>query len=163
MISIRRRYSFLLLTLCLLAPQAQAKSHHHSKISRAQREEQQLRAIGRRIDRNTRDIQQDNHTEMLAEEFHVPLSVIEEMRQKGQGWGNISIALAMAQSLCQKDPLHYATTGDALFQIQLVRAQSKNWRQVARGAGIPLQPVLWETAYSYRHQRSAGLTERASL
>jgi hypothetical protein len=157
------RHFLLLPVLLLLAPQVQAKSHHHPKLSKAKREEQQLRSLAARIDRNTRDMQQDNHTEMLAEEFHVPLSVIEEQRQKGQGWGNISITLAMAQALCQKDPVHYATPADALFEIQVVRAQSKNWRQVARDAGIPLKPVLIETAYSYRHQRAAGRTERASL
>lgn len=156
-------YFFLLPALLLLAPQAQATPHHTHHLSKAQRMERRLRSLAHRIDRNTRDIQSDNHTEMLAEEFHVPLSVIEEQRQKGEGWGNISIALAMAQSLCQKDPVHYATPADALFQIQLVRAQSKNWRQVAHNAGIPLQPVIIETAYSYRHQRAASQTERASL
>jgi len=138
---------------------AEPPSHLAQKISN----ERRLRALAGRIDRDTAGIARTNHIELLADQFHVPLSVIEEMRQKGQRWGDITIQLAMAQSLCAKDPVHYGTPADALFQIQLTRAENKSWSRTARVSGLRLKPILIMTAQSYRSLKSSGQIEHAAL
>jgi hypothetical protein len=153
----------LTLSLLLLISPLQAKTHRHAKHAKRPSPEHQLRILSKRIDRETQGLEQTSHVERLAGQFHTPLSVIEEMRQKGEGWGNITVQLAMAKVLNEKDPVHYATTSDALFQIQQIRANSKSWRSTAKAAGFPLHPVLIQTARSFSSLRNSGITERASL
>ena len=149
----------LLIFPIMVPAQAGAASRSAKKITN----EIRLRALARRIDRDTGGIARTNHIELLADQFHVPLSVIEEMRQKGQGWGEITIQLALAQSLCAKDPVHYGTTADALSQVQLTRAEKKSWSRTARASGLRLKPILILTARSYNGLKSSGRVEHAAL
>src|SRR5689334_20896693 len=110
-----RRASFMLLALLLIVPGVQAKSHkhskprkHHHKMSKADKaprtakrlkdrqEEQKLRALAKHIDGDSRNLSEDSHVQLLADQFDVPLTVIEDLRNQGQSWGNVTVILAMA-------------------------------------------------------------------
>jgi hypothetical protein len=151
------RYTFLAMTLGFLAPAVQAKSHHmhkHAKtvkpLAKQVQYENRLHLLARGIDRDTEHIPQDAHIEALATHFHVPLSTVEDLQKQGEGWGTISISLAMANALYEKNHAHFAGPADTIGQIQTTLASSKNRADASRRLGITLQSILAETSQSYR-------------
>jgi len=158
---ILRRYSLMLLALLLVVPGVHAASHKrhkhrksHHKVAKApaknQKDEQHLRSIAKLIDRDTQNLSRHTYIELMADQFHVPLSLVDELQQKGQGWGNISITLAMANALSLKDAVHYPSPSDALSQIQSTRDTAKSWTEVARRTGIPMHSIILATARSHK-------------
>ncbi len=125
--------------------------------------EAQLLALSKRIDAETLSLSRSSHIDILAEAFHTPLSVIEEARSKGASWGKITIELAMSERLVEKDPSHYATTADALYDLNRLRADYPSWGALAKSLHLPLKPILLSVARSYQDQLSSGRTEHASL
>jgi hypothetical protein len=122
-----------------------------------------LQALSQRIDATTSSMNREDHIDRLAEGFSVPLSVIDEKRQRGLRWGDITIELSIAQALFQRDPVHYATVADALFELDRQKVQSHHWRALARSLHVSLHDVLIMTAQSYNSLRSAGTIERTGL
>src|SRR3954471_3775877 len=61
-------------------------------------------------------------TDQLAKQFNVPNASVQDLRTKGQGWGEITIGLAEADKLAQMDPKTYPTTADALTKVETLRA-----------------------------------------
>ena len=89
--------------------------------------------------------------DLLAKEFNVPPSTVEKLRNQGQGWGEISIGLAMSQQLMKTDPSKYPTLTDALNKIEALRASKMGWGKIANDLGFKLGPAISE-AHSMRHE-----------
>lgn len=53
-----------------------------------ERDESHLHAVAQMIDRDTRGLPQDSHVETLATQFHVPLSVVEDMQKREKAGGH---------------------------------------------------------------------------
>jgi hypothetical protein len=153
----------ILLTISWGAPGPASAARHHHKRAKKVTAEHQLNALAKRIDKDSLILTRADHIDLLADQFHVPLSVIEDMRHQGQKWGNITIQLAMAESLSGRDPVHYATTADALSQIQTTHHEKKNWSRTASANGLHLKPILAMTVQSYKGIQANGRTERASI
>lgn len=102
----------------------------------------------------------------LSKQFNVPPSQIESMRAQKQGWGEITIQLAMAQHLTQTDPKTYPTMNDALAKIQSMRSDHMGWGKIAKDLGFKLGPVV-SAAERTRHElvaqgTSSGRTDQVA-
>ncbi len=113
------------------------------------KDEKRLVAMAKRIDRETRHLSLDTHVELVANRYHVALSVVEDLQKSGMGWGDISISLAMANDIRAKDRINYPTPADALNRVQNLRSTSPSWRETAMRAGIPLHPIVAAASRSY--------------
>jgi len=78
----------------------------------------------------------------LAEQFQVPATRIQGLRDKKQGWGEITTELALAQQLAKTDSKTYPSTTDALSRIESLRQEGKGWGKLAQELGIELGPVI---------------------
>lgn len=114
--------------------------------AQAQGDETRLQAQAQEMDQ-AMDKEQASGTsrakvEALAKQFNVPASTVEGMRDQKQGWGGITIQLAMAEHLVKTDPTTYPTISDALKQVQTLRADGKGWGSIAKELGFKLGPVV---------------------
>jgi hypothetical protein len=123
----------------------------------------QLQTLRRNIDK---DLEQDAggqetkfHADVLARQFSVAPSIVEDLRSKKQGWGTIAIELAMAQHLSRLDPISYRTVSEALEQVRAMRSDGKGWGAISRELGFKLGPIIIEM----RHVREDLQIERERL
>jgi hypothetical protein len=107
-------------------------------------EEGQLKTIQEGIDKNAALQSDQSHIQALAEQFKVPESEIERLRNNGQGWGEIKIELTMARHLAQSDPETYPNFSDALKKVEDERALDKGWGKISDDLGFKLGPVISE-------------------
>jgi hypothetical protein len=107
-------------------------------------EEAQLKAIQQNMDRNATARPDQSHVQALAEQFEVPESEIERLRNNGQGWGEIKIELSMARHLAQTDSNTYPTFSDALKRVEDERDLGKGWGKISDDLGFKLGPVISE-------------------
>ena len=97
--------------------------------------------------------------DLLAREFSVPTSVVEDLRNRKQGWGTIAVELAMAHHLSRLDPISYRTVAEALDQVKALRTEGKGWGAISKELGFSLGPVISEM----RHVRQDLQIERERL
>src|SRR5258708_39821278 len=93
----------LMLTLFLTVPVRAAD---------ADDDDMKVRTEEQRIDKEASTAPQK--IDALAKQFNVPASTVQDLRNKGQGWGEITIGLSMAQQLAKTDPKTFPTSSDAL-------------------------------------------------
>lgn len=96
----------------------------------------------------------------LAKQYNVEPAVVQQMRDKRQGWGEISIQLAMARQLAAKDPATYPTFQDALDKVQASRASGTGYGRMAKDLGFKLGPVISDAKRSKSEFQSSVETER---
>lgn len=144
---------------------AVSESRSQTKIQSTPDESQlsQLQTLRRDIDK---DLEQNPvakdpkfQADLLARQFSVPPSVVEDLRGKRQGWGTIAIELAMAQHLCRLDPISYRTVSEALDQVRALRTDGKGWGAISRELGFKLGPIINEM----RHVRQDLQIEKERL
>ncbi len=99
--------------------------------------------------------------ETLAQQFKGAPSVVDGVRRTGQGWGEITIHLAMAQRLTKTDPKTYPTLASALQRVQTLRAQGKGWGTVAKELGFKLGPVISEVKHVQPELRRTDRLEKS--
>lgn len=145
-----------LLMMSAISEAVPAQSLDESQLS-------QLQTLRRDIDK---DLAQDAagqnakfQADLLARQFSVPTSVVEDLRSKKQGWGTITIELAMAQHLSRLDPISYRTVSEALEQVKALRTEGKGWGTISRELGFKLGPIINEI----RHVREDLQIERERL
>jgi len=98
-------------------------------------------AVAKNIDKDTASKVSGTQVQVLSKEFNVTPKVVEDMRTK-QGWGGVTIELAMAQHLTQTDPKTYPTMADALQKMDTLRADKEGWGKIAKDLGFKLGPVV---------------------
>jgi len=81
-------------------------------------------------------------TESMMAQFEVSETLVESLRQKGHGWGEILIMLTAAQHISQSQPDRYESMDDALADIEPSRKQGKNWSSIGRDLRFDLSPVI---------------------
>jgi hypothetical protein len=121
-------------------------------------EEAQLETERKGIDQNT-SVDSQKVT-ALSEQYKVSPETVQNLRNKGQGWGEVSIGLATAEELAKKDPITYPTTADALVKIQDLRAEKMGWGKIANSLGFKLGPVISATKHT-RNELRAGEKQKA--
>jgi hypothetical protein len=132
--------------------------------AQADQDEERLQATHSGIDKEATSKNQ-NRAQALSTQFNVPASTVEDLRAKKQGWGEITIRLAMAQHLTKTDPNTYPTMNDALAKIDSMRSDNKGWGKIAKDLGFKLGPVIAEAQRARqelaREQRQTG-TDRVA-
>jgi hypothetical protein len=117
-------------------------------------EEAQLKTQEQEINRSGGLGQDRARAEALARQFTVSVSTVEEMRDKKQGWGSITIQLAMAAHLVKQDPTTYPTMADALKKVETLRAEGRGWENIAKELGFKLGPVVSDVQQARRELRA---------
>ncbi|RLB20336.1 MAG: hypothetical protein DRG76_11260 [Deltaproteobacteria bacterium] len=82
------------------------------------------------------------HVSRIAQQFQIAPDTVRQLRSSGQGWGEITIELSMAQHLSKLDPQGFPTIEDALGRVRGLRADGLGWGQIAQDLGFKLGPVV---------------------
>lgn len=133
-----------------------------------ERDEARLRAEQQEIDRGAAAGPARFKAEVMARRFHVPVGVVEDLRNRRQGWGEIATRLATAQYLSQTNGKTYATISVALQRVEVLRGEGEGWGAIARELRFKLGPVLSAVRRVKRDlrqetQRPPGNSEEARL
>lgn len=112
-----------------------------------QRRAQQLQAEAKRLDAEAATASstpegQSRVTQAIAKELKVQESVVTNLRNKGLGYGEVTIAVALAQELQKRDKT--LTTQQALDRIQARRDAGQGWGEVAHDLDLKLGHVVSE-------------------
>ena len=107
-------------------------------------------AVAKDIDKDMASKASGTQLQVLSKEFNVTPKTVEDLRTK-QGWGGVTIQLAMAQHLTQTDPKTYPTMTDALQKMDTLRADKEGWGKIAKDLGFKLGPVV-SAAEHTRHE-----------
>lgn len=97
--------------------------------------------VAKNIDKDTASKGSSTQVQVLSKEFSVTPKTVEDLRTK-QGWGGVTIELAMAQHLTQTNSQTYPTMADALQKIDSLRAEKEGWGKIAKDLGFKLGPVV---------------------
>lgn len=105
-------------------------------------DEAHLETVRKDIDKDWAKAEKAGRIQSLAKQFNVDPGVVETLRANKQGWGETSIALAMAQHMTQTDAATYPTMMEALNKIETLRRQKMGWGKIANNLGFKLGPVV---------------------
>ena len=94
-------------------------------LAQSDTDEVRLQTMQREADDDATKRGQKAHAELLAKQFQLPASEIEKMRNSGQGWGEVTIRLALADKLVKTDPAKFPTQSAALKQINTLRNEGQ--------------------------------------
>ena len=100
-----------------------------------------VETVAKNIDKDSASKAASTQVQVLSKEFNVTPKAVEDLRAK-QGWGGVTIELAMAQHLTQTDPKTYPTMSDALQKIDALRSEKEGWGKIAKDLGFKLGPVV---------------------
>jgi len=107
-------------------------------------EESELKDAQAQIDQHAMAWSKDDHIDTLAEHFKVPATTVQELSTHNQGWGAVTIELAMATRYstlhAQKSPL----MTDSLKRVESLRTDGKSWGDIAKKLDFGLGPVIQE-------------------
>ncbi|MEJ2366408.1 MAG: hypothetical protein P8017_17370 [Deltaproteobacteria bacterium] len=95
----------------------------------------------------------------LARLFQIDPATVNELRNSGQGWGEITIELSIADHLFKQDPPAFLTFGDALDRVIDLRASGEGWGRIAQDLGLKLGPII--SAVETGRYRNRGVGDNA--
>ena len=121
-------------------------------------DEARLITVQKEIDSSATAPGQTTQVQTLAKQFNVAPSVVQDLHAEKQGWGEITIELAMAQRLAQTDPNAYPTLMDALTRIETLRAEKTGWGKIAKDLGFKLGPVVSAAQHARNELRHESQT-----
>jgi len=90
---------------------------------------------------------------LLSKQFQLPGSEIEKLRNGGQGWGEITIRLALADKLTKTDPTNFPTLSAAQERIETLRNDGKGWGSISKELGFKLGPLVSDVRHSMNELR----------
>lgn len=105
-------------------------------------DEAQLETVRKDLDKDLTAKSETDKIQSLAKQFNIAPDVVQDLRAKKQGWGSVSIELAMAQEFSKTDPNTYPKLTDALQHIESLRAKKMGWGRIAKELGFKLGPVV---------------------
>ncbi|WP_447977467.1 hypothetical protein [Candidatus Nitrospira bockiana] len=103
-----------------------------------------LQVLQQEVDEDAAAKVQKTNAEALAKQFQVQPKVVEELRAAKQGWGEITIRMALAQELTKADPKAYPTMTEALAKVGDLRSAGMGWGKIANDLGFKLGPLVSE-------------------
>ena len=104
-------------------------------------DQSRVETVAKNIDKDMASKSSSNQVQVLSKEFNVTPKTVEDLRAK-QGWGGVTIELAMAQHLTQTDPKTYPTMTAALQKLDTLRAEKEGWGKISKDLGFKLGPVV---------------------
>ena len=123
------------------APQVSTKplTVAERKISEELRVEQkQLEAVGARVAAATPDGRR-RVTETIARQFNVPEKLVNDLRGRKIGYGELTVAMALSQPLIKRDKV---TQQQALDKVLGLRNSRHGWGVIARDLGLKLSDAV---------------------
>lgn len=129
-------------------------------------DETRVQTMQRDADEDALKRGQKAHAELLAKQFQIPTSDVEKLRSSGQGWGEVTIQLALADKLVKTDPVTYPNMNVALERIGTMRSDGKGWGNISKELGFKLGPVISDVKHSLKDLRAEfknGKIEKAEL
>ncbi len=126
----------------------------------ADADEAKLQVLENEMDSGATAAPDKSKVETLAQQFKVDPNIVEGLRRKGGGWGEMVIHLAMAQRLTKTDPKTYPTLADALQRVQTLRAEGKGWGAIAKELRFKLGPVISEVKRAQPELRRTDRMEK---
>ena len=72
-------------------------------LAQSDADEARMQAMQRETDNDVVKRGEQKHIELLSKQFQLPGSEIEKLRNGGQGWGEVTIRLALADKLTKTD------------------------------------------------------------
>jgi hypothetical protein len=127
--------------------------------AQANQDEERLQATRADIDKDANSTKQ-NRVQALSTQFNVSTDTVEDLRAKKQGWGEITIRLAMAQHLTKTDAQTYPTMNDALAKIDSLRSENKGWGKISQDLGFKLGPVVRDAQQARQELAREARAER---
>ncbi len=121
-------------------------------------DEGRLQTMQREAEEDASKRGQTKHVELLSQRFQVEPSVIEELRNSKQGWGEITIRFALAEHLTKTDPTNFPTLDAALQRVGDLRNDKKGWGNIGKELGFKLGPVVSDVKQSLQDLRREGQT-----
>lgn len=82
--------------------------------------------------------------EAVAKQFRIDPHLVEDLRARKLGWGEITIQVVLAQELHKLVPNSYPNLVQTLLRIGDLRKHKQSWGQIANEVGIDLAPVVAE-------------------
>jgi len=113
-------------------------------------DEEKIISVEHELNVNNSGLDNEVRVTSIAQQFQMDAEVVRHLRDSGQGWGEISIELSMANYLHSLHPETYATKYDALDKISALRAEGSGWGEIAQSLGFKLGPVI-SSVKSGRH------------
>src|SRR5205085_2937580 len=111
-------------------------------------EETQLKEAQAEIDQHSAAWSNDDHVSTLAKYFKLPASSIRNLSAKNQGWGAVTIELAMAWDLNTMHSQDFPFMTASLNRVEALRADGHSWGDISRTVHIALGPVIQEAQVS---------------
>jgi len=121
------------------------------------KQEAQLAKAQTEIDKHAGVWSNDNHISRLSKYFKMPESAIQKLSLQKQGWGAITIELAMAWELNTLHSDKFQTMTDSLNGVEELRAQGKDWGYISKTLEIGLVPVVKEAKSTAKELRQDDL------
>ena len=121
--------------------------------AQSQTDEARVQAMQRETDNDVVKRGQQKHIELLSKQFQLPGSEIEKLRNGGQGWGEVTIQLALADKLVKTDPTNYPNLNVALERIGTLRNDGEGWGNISKELGFKLGPVVSDARHSMNELR----------
>jgi len=101
-----------------------------------------LLSIQEEIDAESAPVNYNARVKDLARQFQVDPATVNDLRITGQGWGEITIELSIADHLSKLDSQTFPTMRDALDRVRSLRANGEGWGRIAQDLGFKLGPVI---------------------
>jgi hypothetical protein len=122
-------------------------------LAQSNADEARMQAMQRETENDVVKRGQQNHIELLSKQFQLPGSEIEKLRNGGQGWGEITIRLALADKLTKTDPTNFPTLSAAQERIETLRNDGKGWGSISKELGFKLGPLVSDVRHSLNELR----------
>jgi hypothetical protein len=138
-------------------------------------EETQLTEAQTKIDQHAAAWSPDQHIDKLSKHFQVPAKTVQELSAHNQGWGAVTIELAMARQFSMIHSQTFPSMTDALRRVESLRVDGKEWGDIARKLEFGLGPVIQEAkntaeglrqddlALTQKHEESNKVEENRSI
>ena len=107
-------------------------------------EETQLKDAQTQIDQHADAWSKDEHIDTLAQHFKVPSKTVQELSAHNQGWGAVTIELAMARQFSTMHSQQTPFMTDAVARVETLRADGNGWGDISKKLDFGLGPVVQE-------------------
>jgi len=107
-------------------------------------EEAQLYDAQAKIDQHAAAWSTNDHIDTLAKHFKVPATTVQALSTHNQGWGAVTVELAMARQYSMLHSQESPLMTDSLKRVESLRAEGKTWGQIAQKLAFGLGPVIQE-------------------
>ena len=116
--------------------------------AQSQTDEVRMQTMQREADEDALKRGPNKHAELLAKQFQLPTSEVQQLRSSKQGWGEVTIQLALADKLVKTDPTNYPNRNVALDRIGTMRNDGMGWGNISKELGFKLGPVVSDVKHS---------------